>query len=218
MHPEGLTQAQEDLALQLVEIGAVKFGAFKLKLHDKRPDAPLSPVYIDLRILRRFPAAKQIAITVYEELVRPLQFDLLADIPLAATPLVSSLADRLQKGQITPRLDTKAHGTGAKVDGLLPEDVGRTAVLIDDLVTRAESKIEAADILRAQGVHVYDIVVLIDRIQGGRDQLQQAGYTLHSACTLQQIMDFYLRVGRLTEEVYRDIQQYSEILNQFLGA
>ena len=36
-HPEGLTEAQERLALQLFDVGAIKFGDFKLKLHEKNP-------------------------------------------------------------------------------------------------------------------------------------------------------------------------------------
>lgn len=216
-HPEGLTQAQERLSGQLFAIGAIKFGGFRLKLHETNPEAPLSPVYIDLRALRRVPEAKAAAITVYKELVRPLQFDLLADIPTAATPLVSSLADRLQVGQITPRTDAKTHGTGAKIDGMLPEDVGKTAVLIDDLVTRADSKMEAANALKAQGITVHDVVVLIDREQGGRAQLSEAGYDLHSAFTMRQMLDFYLRDGSLTQAQYQNTQQRLQALNQFLG-
>jgi len=42
---------KEKLALDLFGLGKIKFGAFKLKLHEKNPDAPLSPIYIDLRNL-----------------------------------------------------------------------------------------------------------------------------------------------------------------------
>jgi len=169
VHPEGLTEAQEALSTQLFEVGAMKFGNFKLKLHDKNPEAPLSPVYIDLRVLRRFPEAKAAAVRVYEELVQPLRFDLLADVPTAATPLVSSLSDRLGVGMVTPRTDAKVHGSGAKVDGLLESDNGKTAVVVDDLVTRADSKLEAVNVLKDNGVNVTDVVVLIDRKQGGEE-------------------------------------------------
>lgn len=217
-HPEGLTDTQERLSAQLFDIGAIKFGDFRLKLHDKNPEAPLSPVYIDLRVLRRFPEAKAAAVDVYQELVQPLQFDLLADIPTAATPLVSSLSDRLGVGMVTPRTDAKAHGTGAKIDGLLDSDKGKTAVLVDDLVTRADSKLEAAEILTSQGVVVKDIVVLIDRKQGGKEQLATAGFDLHSALTMGQMLDFYARVGKLSPERYQDTIDRLDALNKFLGA
>lgn len=45
-HSEILTNIQEKLLSQLFDIGAIKFGNFKLKLHDTYPEAPLSPIYI----------------------------------------------------------------------------------------------------------------------------------------------------------------------------
>lgn len=216
-HPEGLTEAQEILSSQLFEVGAIKFGDFRLKLHDKNPEAPRSPVYIDLRVLRRFPEAKQAAVNVYEELVRPLKFDLLADVPTAATPLVSSLSDKLGVGMVTPRTDAKVHGSGAKVDGLLEADKGKTAVVIDDLVTRADSKLEAVNVLKENGVGVKDVVVLVDRKQGGEEQLAAEGYTLHSALTMNQMLEYYARVGKISQDVYKDAQQRLQALNRFLG-
>lgn len=217
-HPESLTEAQERLSRQLFDIGAIKFGDFRLKLHDKKPEVPLSPVYIDLRVLQRFPEAKAAAVDVYQELVQPLQFDLLAGIPIAATPLVSSLSDRLGIGMVTPRTDAKTHGTGARIDGLLDSDKGKTAVLIDDLVTRADSKLEAARILTDHGLIVNDIVVLIDRNQGGREQLAADGFDLHAALTMDTMLDFYVRVEKLSLKRYRDIIDRLDAINKFLGA
>lgn len=217
MSPEGLTVAQQTLSGRLLDIGAIKFGDFRLKLHESKPEAPLSPIYIDLRMLRRFPDAKTAAVDVYEELIRPLRFDLLADIPTAATPLVSSLSDRLGIGMITPRTDSKTHGTGAKIDGMLATDAGKKAILIDDLVTRADSKLEAAAILKRHIIDVKDIVVLIDREQGGKEQLAREGFELHRAFTMTQMLDFYVKIGRLTKSDYSDIRRRLQELNRYLG-
>lgn len=215
-HPEGLTQTQEQLSRQLLNIGAIRFGSFRLKLHDQNPEAPLSPVYIDLRILRRFPEAKAAAVDAYQELVRPLKFDLLADVPTGATPLVSSLSDRLATGMITPRTDNKTYGSGAKIDGLQDSDKGKVAVLVDDLVTRADSKLEATSILAGHGIKINDVVVLIDREQGGQQQLALAGLTLHSALTLNQMLNFYARTGEINQSTLRDTLERLEELNEFL--
>lgn len=211
-----LTAAQKRLSEQLFDIGAIRFGDFKLKLHEKSPKAPLSPVYIDLRALRRFPEAKAAAIDVYQELLQPLRFDLLADILTAATPFVASLSDRLEVGVITPRTDAKTHGSGAKIDGMLASDKGKTVVLIDDLVTRADSKLEAAEILTSQGLIVKDIVVLIDRKQGGREQLAADGFNLHAALTMDEMLDFYVGIRKLSQARYQDIITRLDDLNRFL--
>jgi len=216
-YTEGLIKARERLLPHLLDIGAIRFGDFRLKLHDQNPEAPLSPVYIDLRVLQRLPKVKVQALDVYQELIQPLHFDLLAGVPLAATALVSSLSDRLGIGMITPRIEEKGYGSGVKVDGLLESDRGKTAVLIDDVVTTADSKLKAANVLTDNGIVVRDIVVLIDREQGGREQLEDVGFHLHCAFTMKEILDFSVRIGKIDDGVYEDVKRRLELLNNFLG-
>lgn len=201
-----LTAEQKKLADALLEIGAVKFGAFRLKIHDTKPDAPLSPFYLDLRLLRSFPTAKKKAVRAYLRLLRTLKFDVLADVPTAATPLVASIADVLRMAQITPRMDKKAHGTGAKVDGFFRK--GQTAVLVDDLVTHARSKLEAIRVLEQAGLRVKDVVVLVDREQGGAEELAQEGYKLHSILQISKLFAYYADTGKIGKKSYRQILDY----------
>lgn len=215
-HPEELSELQEELALKLFEIGAIQSGGFSLKLHDIHPEAPLSPLYINLRILQRFPKVKRQAVDVYAELVKQLEFDLLAGVPTAATPLVSSLSDRLGVGMITPWTDSKKHGSGARIDGLLPGDVGLRVVLVDDLVTGADSKLEAVDILVEARMVVADVVVLIDREQGGREQLAEHNLNLHAAMTITQLLCFYERTGKISPEEHKRIKDGMEALTKYM--
>ncbi len=71
----------ERLATALAEAGAVKFGAFRLKLHQERPDAPLAPLYIDLRVLRSFPDQMDVAVDVYRRLLAGLHLSPIAGRP-----------------------------------------------------------------------------------------------------------------------------------------
>lgn len=216
LHPEGLTKPQEHLIEKLFEIGAIKFGQFKFKLHDVHPEVPLAPMYIDFRVPRRFPEVKRLIVDVLEDLVKNLTFDLLADIPTAATPFVSTLSDRLEIAFITPRIDSKLHGSGAKIDGMLAEDKGKKVVVIDDLVTRADSKLEAIKILEDHGLKVEDVVVLVDRQQGGREELQKRGYKLHFAFTLSQMLKFYLRIGKIDGNEFKRINKGLWEMNKYL--
>lgn len=202
-----VAQEKTALALALFDIGAIRFGSFRLRVHERYPDAPLSPIYIDLRLVRRFPEVKRLAVDHYEALAASLDFDLLADTPTAATPFTSALADRLDLGMVSPRVSGKSYGTGAQVDGLLPEDGGKTALLIDDVITAADSKLEAAAILEAAGLVVRDIAILVDREQGGRERLAQRGYALHAALTLSELLALYVAAGRLDQDQYCQIQQ-----------
>jgi len=200
-HPEGLTEAQEELAKDLLNIRAIEFGGdYRLKLHDTHLEAPL----FNLWQVPRHPHAKAVAVNVYQELLSPLKFDLLADISTTVTPIVSSLSGRLNVRMVSPRVDSKGYGSGNKVEGLLPRDKRSRVILIDGLITDGASKIKAAEILEDHALFIEDIVVLIDIEQGGKEELDKAGYDLHAAFTLDQMLNYYLRTGLIDRQIYKD--------------
>jgi uridine monophosphate synthetase len=203
-----LTETQRAFADALLTTGAVKFGAFRLKLHEKQPDAPLSPIYVDLRTLRSFPDALDDAVVTLVEMIaaRKLSFDLYADVPQAATPLVAVLSHVTRVGMITPR-EAKTHGAGDAINGAFTS--GQTVLVIDDLVTRAESKIEAIRVLEAHGLLVRDVAVLVDREQGGAEQLAAAGYQLHAAIMLSHLLDHWRATGGIDEAMYERVHTYT---------
>lgn len=190
----------EEAARALSQAGCIKFGEFILA------SGLPSPVYINMRRLRSFPEEKLHVILAYEDLLSNLRFDLLADVPTAATPLVASLSDRLLIPQITPRMDIKTYGSGDRIDGAYAD--GQMAVVIDDLITTSKSKMETIQVLTEEGLIVRDVVVLVDREQGGREQLQQAGYYLHSAFTMTNLMRFYNEVGIVNPQQFEIVMNY----------
>jgi uridine monophosphate synthetase len=202
-----LTETRRAFADALLATGAVKFGAFRLKLHEKQPDAPLSPIYVDLRTLRTFPDALDAAVATLAELIaaRGLSFALYADVPQAATPLVAVLSHLTRIGMITPR-EAKTHGAGGAINGAYTP--GQTVLVIDDLVTHAESKLEAIHVLEANGLVVRDVAVLVDREQGGTEQLAAAGYHPHAAVTLGQLLDHWRATDGIDEATYERVRAY----------
>lgn len=206
MVKEILNDEVERLPLELFDIGAIKFGKFKLKLHEIHPEAPLSPFYIDLRIIRSHPEIMKEVVKVYEKLLKDTKFDLLADIPTAVTPIVSVLSYRLRVPMISPRIDQKSYGTGVKVEGAFEEE--QTVVLVDDLITKADSKLEAIRILEENGLRVQDVIVLVDREQGGREELQKRGYSLRSAFNISDLFKIYFQTGRLNKKQYQEVSDY----------
>lgn len=200
-----LTAEEKILANDLFKVGAIKFGAFRLVLHDENPQAPLSPFYIDLRIIRSFPKTKKKVVEVYRRLLRELKYDLLADVPTAATPIVSTLSDVTGIPMISPKV-SKAHGSGAKIDGVFKK--GQTAVLIDDLITQADSKFEAIKVLEDAGLKVKDIVILFDREQSGVARLKKAGYKVHVIFGAREFFKYYADSGKITKDKYKEVLDY----------
>jgi uridine monophosphate synthetase len=59
-----------------------------------------------------------------------------------------------------------------------------------------------------EGLKVSDVVVLIDREQGGRARLASQGLQLHSAFTLSYILDTLLRHGLVTDDIAAKVKQF----------
>ncbi len=207
-----LTEKQRAFADALLASGAVKFGAFRLKLHETQPDAPLAPLYLDLRVLQSYPDALDATVAALCEMIaaHALEFSRYAGVPMAATPLVAVLSHVTRVPMMTPR-QPKTHGivgtAGGAIDGAWTP--GETVLVIDDLVTHAESKLEAIRVLEAQGLVVRDVAVLVDREQGGAEQLAAAGYRLHAAVTFSQLLDYWRATGGIDAATYESVREYT---------
>ena len=82
------------------------------------------------------------------------------------------------------------------------------AVIIEDLVTSGGSVLKAISQLEAVQLRVSDVIVLIDREQGGREALAAAGYRLYSALRLHEILDVLHDAGHLSVEELNGIRAY----------
>jgi uridine monophosphate synthetase len=174
-----------ELADSLLDTGCVKFGDFKLKSGDH------SPIYFDLRLLAGHPELLARVAAAFIPILDKLAFDRLAAVPYAG---------------LHPRKEVKEYGTGATVEGGYQQD--ETAILIDDLITSGASKFEAIDKLRAAGLEVHDVVVLIDRGAGARESLSEVGLQLHSVFTLSELIDQWATSGTLDEGLLEKLEEY----------
>ena len=207
-NPEGITEMTRELIKRLLPIGGIKFGEFKLKLHEKNPTDPVSPVYVDLRVLRSAdPSTRVLAVQVYFDQIKDLGFDVIADIPTGVSPIATWLAEFIGVPLITPRVDKKGHGTGAQVDGIyIP---GKTvALVVEDVITTGTSVGEGIDVLRNAGVIVNDYAALIDREQGGRPYLKNKGLNGHIASTLIDAMKSLKKNEDVDYDTYTRVYNY----------
>ncbi|GAB4541855.1 MAG: hypothetical protein Fur002_11010 [Anaerolineales bacterium] len=171
------------LADALLEAGCVQFGEFTLK------SGLISPIYIDLRRVISYPHLLRQIGQAYLPLIQNLRFDRLAGLPYAAIPIAAAVSLAGNYPMIYPRKEAKVYGTKAEIEGEF--HAGETALIIDDLATTGGSKFEAIEKLTGAGLKVTDIAVLIDRQSGAREALEQAGYRLHSALTMTDLLNYY---------------------------
>jgi orotate phosphoribosyltransferase len=212
-HPEGFTVAQERLLDQLYKVGAVIFDGFKLKLHEKRPQEPLSPIRITLRRPPEGPLTEEDIETIGRQLhllarKKKILFDLVAGIPRAGEPF----AETISRSANIPllRLGKKTEDGVRKVDSIIDGRYrpGQLVLLVDDLVTKADTKREAIEVCERVGLNVVGIVVFLDRQQGGSEELREAGYDLYSVFSLSELLDYYVRMGMVSWEKRQEIMAY----------
>ena len=70
-------------------------------------------------------------------------------------------------------------------------------VVLDDVISSGASKLEAIAPLRAAGLVVHDVVVLVDREGTGAAELAAAGYRLHRVLTLSGLTTMLAEAGRI---------------------
>jgi len=186
---------QRELCRILHKIGAIKFGVFKLT------SGKVSPYYIDLRIVPSFPDAFNEICTFYKTLIKEdvgaENFERVAGIPIAGMPFASLVAYQFKKPFLYIRKEEKTHGRQRRIEGILAP--GDRVLLVDDLVTTGLSLKKAIEALRAEGGVVSDAVVLLDREEGGRENLANVNVQLHSLVKISEAVGVLYDIGAIDE-------------------
>ena len=104
-----------------------------------------------------------------------------ADPITAATVTVAAQRGLALQGFIV-RKEAKTHGRGLGVEG--PVHVGQTAIVVEDVVTTGGSALKAIERVEAFGLTVREVIAVVDRLEGGRQTLEEKGYALRTLLTI----------------------------------
>ena len=192
----------ENLILELHSVGAIQFGKFKLK------SGMLSPFYLDLRILVSHPSVLRDCARALAQTLSTLKFDRIAAIPYAALPIGTAVALEMDRPLIYPRQAKKDYGTERVIEGKF--NAGESVVVLDDVITTGASKFEAISTLLDARLKVNDVVVLIDREQGGAEELATRNYRLHSVYKIREVLRVLRATDRISETLFQEAISFVE--------
>ncbi|MEN8264812.1 MAG: phosphoribosyltransferase family protein, partial [Nitrospirota bacterium] len=87
------------------------------------------------------------------------------------------------------RKEPKKHGTMLWVEGNVKE--GDRVVIIEDVITTGGSTIKAIDRAKKCGLKIQGVVVLIDRLEGGKKAIESHGIKVEVLLTKDEIFKAY---------------------------
>ena len=192
--------APRSLATDLFDSECVRTGEFTLK------SGVVSPIYVDLRRLAGSPVLLRTVAGAVAAIAGTLERDHLAAVPYGAIPLATAAALAAGSSLVWPRPVVKDHGDRRPVEGVWER--GDRVVLIDDVITSGTSAMEAAGLLRAAGLVVNDLIVVVERDPAARAALVAAGLTLHAVTTLPDLVADLARSGRIDPPTQRTIATF----------
>ena len=191
---------KKEFFLECYQLGIIKFGRFTMKSGIE------SPFYVDLRPLASDPKIlKRLANYLLDML--PLDnFDLICGVPYAALPMATAMSLESYLPLIIKRKEAKEYGTKKMIEGIFQK--GQNCLLVEDVITSGKSLLETIPEIENEGISVSDIVVVLDRQQGGKEMLESKGYRVHTLFTISEVCSILKEENHLSDDEVTRIDDF----------
>ena len=162
---------------KLIECGAIKFGEFILASGKK------SKYYVDIK---KASTKYKILELMGNMLAEKVRGDILAGVELGAVPLVAITAIKAKRDYLIIRKEKKGYGTSKLIEGDYRE--GQEVDIIEDVVTTGGSVLRAIKLLCSAGLKVNRVICIVDREEGGKENLEKEGIELISLIKARELL------------------------------
>ncbi len=152
-----------------------------------------SDYYFDCKQTALHPEGGFLIGRLFFEMLKEYDLEGVGGMTLGADPLitgvtvVSHIEGRPLPGFII-RKKSKGHGTDQYLEGLANFSEGDKVVLLEDVCTTGGTLITAAERVRDAGLVIVGVLAVLDREEGGREKLKEAGLELNSIFTRQELL------------------------------
>jgi orotate phosphoribosyltransferase len=134
----------------------------------------MSNFYIDCRKVTHNAEGKYLIGNIIFNKIKDLPIDAIGGLTLGADPIAAAVSytaflNKKPVNSFVVRKEQKEHGLKKLVEGDV--QAGSRVVIVDDVITTGGSTIKAITAARAEGLEVEQVIVLVDREEGGREEI-----------------------------------------------
>jgi orotate phosphoribosyltransferase len=154
-----------------------------------------SSLYIDARLTTMTPEGQKLIGQLGLNAIHAAgwQAHAVGGLTLGADPIAYAICHASADSErplnaFTVRKEPKAHGTGKQVEGPLAS--GDHVVIVEDVITTGASASRAVEVVKREGAVILGVLALVDREEGGREQLESLGFRVQALATASEIVPF----------------------------
>lgn len=195
-----MTPEIKSIILDLHAIQAIKFGSFTLK------SGITSPIYFDLRLIISYPSLLKKISKELEKLMEPLSFDLICGVPYTALPIATALSLDLNVPMLMRRKEVKDYGTKKSIEGAYQK--GQSCLIVEDVITSGASILETVVPLEQEGLVIEDVVVVLNREQGGVERVKEKGIFVHPLIGIHDLLKVLFLDKKISESTFREVNEF----------
>jgi len=185
-----------DIYRKLYEIGAIKFGDFKLKSNIS------SPIYIDLRICISYPEILKEIAKMIQKKVLSITYDYVLGVPYSGIFFACSFAYLTDSKQLLIRKEKKEYGSKKLLEGIFKK--GEKCLVIEDVTTTGSSLLNTIESLRNEGIQVKNAIVIFNREKNIKSFFLNVDCHLHSLLDIFEMLDYLKTNNLIDESIYQD--------------
>jgi len=157
-----------------------------------------SNLYIDCRKTTKNARGAYLIGNIIYDKISKLDVDAIGGLTMGADPVADAVAyTSVLKGKpinsFSVRKKAKEHGLKRVIEGDVKN--GDRVVIVDDVATTGQSTIEAIENARAGGLHVVKVIILVDRQEGGRENILKHNVDFEAILTKQDLLDEYYKLN-----------------------
>jgi len=175
---------RENLKKELIQL--VKEKSLVTNVKRVLASGRVSTYYIDAKMTTLDPVGAFLTAQLILEILKTYDIDAIGGYTLGADPIVSAVAALSAKTArplpaFIVRKEPKKHGERKMIEG--PFKSGWRVAVVDDVVTTGGSTLKACKAVEEEGGQVVLTLTLVDRLEGGRENLEKNGYPFISLLT-----------------------------------